>query len=105
MNLDPRFSRRTLLQGGALTIGFALFGVKPNQAHAQGAAATTARTLSPEAVDAYFVMNADSSVTLYCGKVDLGQGLGVEDSERTTKALRGIVGKRLIYKDSSPASV
>jgi transposase-like protein len=30
--------------------------------------------------------------------------LGVEDSERTTNALSGIVGKRLIYKDSFPAS-
>lgn len=30
--------------------------------------------------------------------------LGVTDEARTTKALRGIVGKRLMYKDSSPAS-
>src|SRR6266702_4782576 len=77
MNLDPRFSRRTLLQGGALSIGFAWFGAKPDQARAQGAAASAARTLSPEAVDAYFVINADGSVTLYCGKVDLGQGLRI----------------------------
>lgn len=28
--------------------------------------------------------------------------LGVEDTERTTKALRGIVGKRLMYRDSLP---
>jgi hypothetical protein len=27
--------------------------------------------------------------------------LGVEDTERTTKALSGIVGKRLTYRDSS----
>jgi transposase-like protein len=33
------------------------------------------------------------------------QALGVNDDARTTKALRGIVGKRLTYKDSSPASV
>jgi hypothetical protein len=31
--------------------------------------------------------------------------LGVTDEARTTKALRGIVGKRLMYKDSSPASI
>lgn len=31
--------------------------------------------------------------------------LGVSDEARTTKALRGIVGKRLTYKDSSPASI
>ncbi len=76
MNLHPRFSRRALLQGGALTIGFAMFGVRP-EAMAQGGAATAARTLDPNAVDAYFVMNADGSVTLYCGKVDLGQGLRI----------------------------
>jgi transposase-like protein len=29
--------------------------------------------------------------------------LGVGDIERTTRALRGIVGKRLLYRDSSPA--
>src|SRR5438874_2499264 len=77
MNLDPRFSRRTLLQGGALSIGFAWFGAKPDRARAQDAAASAARTLSPEAVDAYFVINADGTVTLYCGKVDLGQGLRI----------------------------
>lgn len=27
--------------------------------------------------------------------------LGVDDTERTTRALRGIVGKRLLYRDSS----
>jgi transposase-like protein len=31
--------------------------------------------------------------------------LGVNDTDRTKKALRGIVGKRLLYKDSSPAAV
>ena len=31
-------------------------------------------------------------------------GLGVEDRERTERALRGIVGKRLTYRDSSPVT-
>jgi transposase-like protein len=31
--------------------------------------------------------------------------MGVADQAPTTKALRGIVGKRLMYKDSSPASI
>jgi hypothetical protein len=29
--------------------------------------------------------------------------LGIDDNERTTRALRGIVGKRLTYRDSFPA--
>ena len=33
------------------------------------------------------------------------QALGVNDEARAHKALRGIVGKRLMYRDSSPASV
>lgn len=31
--------------------------------------------------------------------------MGVTDEARTAKALRGIVGKRLMYRDSSPASI
>jgi hypothetical protein len=31
--------------------------------------------------------------------------LGVNDTARTDRLLRAIVGKRLMYKDSSPASV
>jgi hypothetical protein len=31
--------------------------------------------------------------------------LGASDEARATKALRGIVGKRLMYTDSSPASI
>ena len=30
-------------------------------------------------------------------------GLGIEDQARTERALRGIVGKRLTYRDSSVA--
>lgn len=68
-------SRRTLLRGGALTIAFALSGASiglPGNAAAQ---ANAARNLDPTSVDAYFVINADGTVTLYCGKVDLGTGL------------------------------
>ena len=65
-------SRRDLLKGGALTVGFALAGISP-AALAQGAA----RTLDPGEVDGYLAVNADGTVTLYAGKVDLGQGLRI----------------------------
>jgi hypothetical protein len=32
------------------------------------------------------------------------EALGMNDTERTASALRGIVGKRLTYRDSSPAT-
>jgi nicotinate dehydrogenase subunit B len=71
----PRISRRALLKGGALTVGFALAGL-PAHAVAQGAAATS-RVLDPKEVDSFFAVNGDGTVTLYCGKVDLGQGLRI----------------------------
>jgi nicotinate dehydrogenase subunit B len=68
-----RFSRRAVLKGGALTVGFALAGL-PASARAQG---TTARVLDPKEVDSFLTVNGDGTVTLFCGKVDLGQGLRI----------------------------
>ena len=70
----PRFSRRAILQGGALTVGFALAG--PARLLAQGAA-SSARVLDNKEVDAFLAVNGDGTVTLFCGKVDLGQGLRI----------------------------
>lgn len=68
-------SRRAVLEGGALTVGFALAGI-PIDAIAQGAAAG-ARILDPKEVDAFLAVNGDGTVTVFCGKVDLGQGLRI----------------------------
>ncbi|HMA55304.1 MAG TPA: molybdopterin cofactor-binding domain-containing protein [Pseudolabrys sp.] len=70
-----RFSRRTILKGGAITVGFALTGI-PTRAIAQGAAAAR-RVLDSKEVDAFLAVNGDGTVTLFCGKVDLGQGLRI----------------------------
>jgi len=70
-----RFSRRTILKGGAITVGFAVTGL-PGRAIAQGQAGAT-RSLDPKAVDSFLAVNGDGTVTLYCGKVDLGQGLRI----------------------------
>jgi nicotinate dehydrogenase subunit B len=72
---NPRFSRRAILKGGALTVGFALTGL-PSHAIAQGAI-TAARALEPKEVDSFLAVNGDGTVTLFCGKVDLGQGLRI----------------------------
>src|SRR4030081_2071168 len=68
-----RFSRRTALKGGALIVGFALTGVQ-TRASAQGAAGAP-RRLDAKEGDAYRAVNGDGTVTVYCGKADLGQGL------------------------------
>ena len=69
------FSRRKVLKGGALVVGFALTGVQP-RAFAQGATGAPRRVDAKE-VDSYLAVNGDGTVTVYCGKVDLGQGLRI----------------------------
>ena len=70
-----RFSRRTLLKGGALVVSFALTG-RQTSAFAQGVTSAPRRRDARE-VDAFLAVNGDGTVTLYCGKVDLGQGLRI----------------------------
>ncbi len=70
-----RYSRRALLKGGALTVAFTLTGLR-NGASAQGSAAAS-RVLDSKQVDAFLAVNGDGTVTVFCGKVDLGQGLRI----------------------------
>lgn len=61
-------SRRAFLGGAcALTVAFSL----PRSALAAG------KTLDPGQVDGFLAIGADGRVTVFCGKVDLGQGLRV----------------------------
>src|SRR6185369_15013614 len=69
------FSRRAVLKGGAITVGFALAGI-PSRGRAQSAAVAK-RILDSKEVDAFLAVNGDGTVTLFCGKVDLGQGLRI----------------------------
>jgi CO/xanthine dehydrogenase Mo-binding subunit len=67
-----RLPRRAVLKGGALVIAFAAAGLR-TRASAQGGAAK--RILDTKEVDAFLSVNGDGTVTLWTGKVDLGQGL------------------------------
>ncbi|HXF88983.1 MAG TPA: molybdopterin cofactor-binding domain-containing protein [Xanthobacteraceae bacterium] len=69
-----QLSRRAVVKGGALTVAFMLGGAR-GKASAQGAA--RARVLDPQQVDAFLSVNADGTVTIFSGKVDLGQGLRI----------------------------
>ncbi len=82
---SSRVSRRTVLKSAALTIGFAL--AAPKAVLDAAAQAVTGRVLDSKVVDAFLHINADGSVTLFSGKVDLGQGLRI--------ALRQIVAEEL----------
>src|SRR5262245_8688068 len=70
-----RISRRTVLKGGALTVGFAFAGA-PRGLFAQHAGGVS-RILDSKEVDAFLAVNGDGTVTVFCGKVDLGQGLRI----------------------------
>ena len=67
-----RVSRRAFLEG-AMVVGFSLLN-RATGAFAQGVAQP-----GPDAtaVDSFLAVNADGSVTVFCGKVDLGQGLRI----------------------------
>jgi CO/xanthine dehydrogenase Mo-binding subunit len=73
-----------MLKAGALTVGFALTG---RQSQAVAESITPVRSLNPTEVDAFLTVNGDGTVTLFCGKVDLGQGLRI--------AMRQIAGEEL----------
>jgi nicotinate dehydrogenase subunit B len=76
-------TRRTMLKAGALTVGFALAGL---QARAEGTTPAS-RMLDPNELDSFLAVDGDGTVTLFCGKVDLGQGLRI--------AMRQIAGEEL----------
>jgi CO/xanthine dehydrogenase Mo-binding subunit len=77
MNAHATTTRREFLQSGAaLVVGFAL----PSSGSAQvvaGSDRALGKTLNVSDVDGFIAIHPDSSVTLYCGKVDLGQGLRI----------------------------
>ncbi|MGB9390966.1 MAG: molybdopterin cofactor-binding domain-containing protein [Xanthobacteraceae bacterium] len=76
-------TRRTMLKAGALTVSFALAGLRT---HAEGTTPAP-RMLDPNELDSFLVVDGDGTVTLFCGKVDLGQGLRI--------AMRQIAGEEL----------
>jgi len=86
-------SRREFLQGtGALVVGFAV----PSFAHAQRLSRTEAalgKTLDTGDVDGFIAVNADGSVTIYSGKVDLGQGLRIAIPQMAAEELGIDVGR------------
>src|SRR5205823_14762348 len=78
-------TRRAIVQGAALTVGFAFAGVR-TRAHAATDIADP-RPVDPNEVDSFLAVNGDGTVTVFCGKVDLGQGLRI--------AMRQIAGDEL----------
>src|SRR5262245_25216598 len=99
---SSRPSRRAVLKGGgALTVGFALVGV-PTDVLAQAAAGSAARVLDPKEVDAFLAVNSDGTVTIFTGKVDLGQGLRIAIPQMAAEEL-GIGVDKIKYVEGDTA--
>lgn len=96
--------RRDLFKAsGALLVSFAL--PRPSLA------ATEAKTVDPAQLDGFLAVHQDGSVTLYCGKVDLGQGLRIamrqmaaEELGINTDRIALIEGDTLLTPDQGPTA-
>ena len=91
-------SRRAFLQAaGALVVSFSLDG----SAVAQGAPtldAMSGKTNDPGAVDGFLAIAADGAVTIFCGKVDLGQGLRIAIAQMAAEELGVGVGRIVLIE-------
>jgi CO/xanthine dehydrogenase Mo-binding subunit len=87
-----RARREFIKSGGALVValGIPLGGLAQRLAPIGGAAG---KTLDAGEVDAFFAVHQDGSVTLYSGKVDLGQGLRIAIPQMAAEELGIDVGR------------
>ncbi|MBV9052419.1 MAG: molybdopterin-dependent oxidoreductase, partial [Hyphomicrobiales bacterium] len=99
--MNAPFSRRAFLKStGALVV--ALGAPEAGFAQVAGAAGLAGRVLDPALVDAYLALHPDGSVTIYCGKVDLGTGLRVAIPQMAAEELGiGLEKIRLIEGDTA----
>ena len=75
MNAHASRRRREFLQaGGALVVGFSLRRARRRRSALPAADAALGKTLDPAEVDGFLAIHADGTVTIFCGKVDLGPG-------------------------------
>ena len=71
-HIGSPLSRRDLLAGGALIVGFSLAGALPDAASA--ARGDVAGPPDPNAIDSWIAVHADNTATIYIGKGEFGQG-------------------------------
>src|SRR5215469_4011053 len=100
--MNALLSRREFLQsGGAVVIGLAL----PFPAAAQratGADQALGKTLDGNEIDGFLAVRADGTVIVYCGKVDLGQGLRIAIPQMAAGEL-GVALERIVLIEGDTA--
>jgi CO/xanthine dehydrogenase Mo-binding subunit len=100
--MSAQLSRREFLQaGGALVIGMG-FSRGAAAQRVAGAEAALGKTLDASELDGFLAVHADSTVTLYCGKVDLGQGLRIAIRQMAAEEL-GITVDRIAMIEGDTA--
>ena len=80
-------SRRDVIKGGALVVGFSFAGPLAPRWFAMAAAPAAAATPDPAMLDSWIAVHADNTATVFMGKVELGQG--------TTTGMLQIAGEEL----------
>ena len=90
-------SRREFLKAGGAAAGVMMIGTGiPGVALGQTAAraeSALGKTVDTGEVDGFFAVHADGSVTLFCGKVDLGTGLRIAIPQMAAEELGIDVGR------------
>jgi CO/xanthine dehydrogenase Mo-binding subunit len=71
---QPALSRRDLLKGGALVVGFTAAGPLAGPLLNAVAPPAAAATPDPALIDSWIAVHADNTATVLIGKVELGQG-------------------------------
>jgi nicotinate dehydrogenase subunit B len=101
-------SRRKVLQGGALVVGFAFLPLE--KGHALGIAAAP-KSVAVTEVDSFLAIDIRGHVTIYSGKVDIGTGLrtaftqiAAEELELPIGSVTIIQGDTLLTPDQGPSS-
>jgi CO/xanthine dehydrogenase Mo-binding subunit len=95
-------SRRTFLQaGGALVVAFTL-GAPALAQRIERADAALGKSLDTGDVDAFIAVRSDGGVTIYSGKVDLGQGLRIAIPQMAAEEL-GIGVERIVMIEGDTA--
>jgi CO/xanthine dehydrogenase Mo-binding subunit len=95
-------NRRTFLQGGgALVIGLAL--PRPGAAQrTSGADQALGKTVDGSEVDGFLAVRADGRIVVYCGKVDLGQGVRIAIPQMAAEEL-GVAIEKIVLVEGDTA--
>jgi len=104
-NPPLRPTRRLLLQGGSLVVGFALFGRPAHAALTAGGA----KNVAADEVDSFLAIGADGKITVFSGKVDLGTGvrtaltqIAAEELDVPLDRVTVVQGDTLLTPDQGP---